>query len=68
MADETSIKESQYNQDDLPELLKQYYKRIFPYKLYYQWLSYGEGEICSEIFIAIKTLIFTYINPSSNRA
>jgi len=30
-----------FSQSDLPELLNQYYKRLFPYKLYYKWLSYG---------------------------
>lgn len=38
------VQNSQYNPNDLPELLKLYYKKIFPYKLYYQWLSYGEGN------------------------
>ncbi|KAK3708091.1 hypothetical protein QZH41_019174 [Actinostola sp. cb2023] len=32
---------SRFSQSDLPELLQQYYKRLFPYKYYYQWLSYG---------------------------
>ena len=49
MADETRTQNTQYNQDDLPELLTQYYKRIFPYKLYYQWLSYGEGKSRNDI-------------------
>jgi DNA primase small subunit len=44
MAEETCKQNSQYDQNDLPELLNQYYKRVFPYKLYYQWLSYGEGK------------------------
>ena len=35
---------SQFNQNDLPELLNQYYKRLFPYEQYYKWLSYGGGE------------------------
>ncbi|XP_028393344.1 DNA primase small subunit-like [Dendronephthya gigantea] len=43
MAEQEGSQNSQYNQNDLPELLKQYYKRVFPYKLYYQWLSYGEA-------------------------
>ncbi|XP_067019632.1 DNA primase small subunit-like isoform X3 [Acropora muricata] len=32
---------SQFSQSDLPELLHQYYKRLFPYKYFVQWLSYG---------------------------
>jgi len=34
-------KSSQFSQSDLPELLNQYYKRLFPYKYFVQWLSYG---------------------------
>jgi len=36
-----SVSTQSYSQNDLPELLNQYYKRLFPYKLYYKWLSYG---------------------------
>ncbi|CAB3976730.1 DNA primase small subunit-like [Paramuricea clavata] len=57
MADETSVQNSQYNQNDLPELLKQYYKRIFPYKLYYQWLSYG--EVVSPKYFSHREFSFT---------
>ena len=38
--DEKSI----YSQDELPDLLPVYYKRLFPYGLYYRWLNYGGGE------------------------
>ena len=37
-------KSSQFSQSDLPELLNQYYKRLFPYKYFVQWLSYGGGS------------------------
>lgn len=29
---------------ELPELLKLYYRRLFPYAQYYRWLNYGGGE------------------------
>ena len=29
---------------EFPELLKQYYGRLFPYKKYFRWLSYGLCE------------------------
>lgn len=32
----------QYNADDLPQLLRYYYANLFPYELFYKWLSYGE--------------------------
>lgn len=36
-----SLVKCQYDLADLPELLKQYYKRLFPCKLYHKWLTYG---------------------------
>lgn len=36
-----SMVQSSYDLSDLPELLKQYYKRLFPVKLYHAWLGYG---------------------------
>ena len=46
MADDsqTSQNSSRFSQSDLPELLNQYYKRLFPYKYFFQWLSYGGGQ------------------------
>lgn len=29
---------------ELPELLKLYYRRLFPYAQYYRWLNYGGGN------------------------
>lgn len=29
---------------ELPELLKLYYRRLFPYSQYYRWLNYGGGD------------------------
>ncbi len=30
-----------FSQADLPELLVQYYQRLFPYKEFFNWLSYN---------------------------
>ncbi|XP_068752184.1 DNA primase small subunit-like [Montipora capricornis] len=38
---QNSQSSSQFSQSELPELLNQYYKRLFPYKYFVQWLSYG---------------------------
>lgn len=35
--------ENKYSGDDLSVLLKHYYKRLFPTKLYHKWLQYGDG-------------------------
>ena len=40
-----STPQAQFSQTDLPELLPQYYKRLFPYKEFYSWLSYGIGKL-----------------------
>ena len=37
-------KNAEFSQADLPELLTQYYQRLFPYKEFYRWLSYGNGK------------------------
>lgn len=34
----------QFDPDELPMLLPVYYKRLFPHKLFYRWLSYGLCE------------------------
>lgn len=44
VSSQNSQKSSQFSQSDLPELLNQYYKRLFPYKYFVQWLSYGGGS------------------------
>lgn len=44
--EETAPKRSQesYEEVDLSDLLKQYYKRLFPTKLFCDWLEYGDSE------------------------
>ena len=32
---------SQYQRSRLPELLRVYYARLFPYDKYHEWLQYG---------------------------
>ena len=31
-----------YNRSQLPDLLKVYYRWLFPYDKYFEWLQYGE--------------------------
>ncbi|KAK2101995.1 hypothetical protein P7K49_019662 [Saguinus oedipus] len=33
-----------FDPTELPELLKLYYRRLFPYSQYYRWLNYGGGD------------------------
>lgn len=35
---------STYDAASLPDLLPIYYKKLFPYGLYYRWLNYGGGK------------------------
>ena len=32
-----------YDRSELPELLRIYYSRLFPYDKYFEWLQYGES-------------------------
>lgn len=40
----TAAAVEQYTQQDLQDMLPIYYKRLFPHKNFYRWLSYGEGK------------------------
>lgn len=61
---QNSKKPSQFSQSDLPELLNQYYKRLFPYKYFVQWLSYGGGkESC--VFIRDGVILTLYDNAQN---
>lgn len=33
---------AEYDRSELPELLRIYYSRLFPYDKYFDWLQYGE--------------------------
>ena len=34
--------EIEYDRSELPELLRIYYSKLFPYDKYFDWLQYGE--------------------------
>lgn len=55
---QNSQKSSQFSQSDLPELLNQYYKRLFPYKYFVQWLSYGGGKYIYGVISTIFQVAF----------
>ena len=38
----TAANRSDYDRAELPDLLRIYYSRLFPYDKYYDWLEYGE--------------------------
>ncbi|GJQ82197.1 hypothetical protein Trydic_g15766, partial [Trypoxylus dichotomus] len=35
------MKFTEYKEETLPDVLPLYYKRLFPYEIFYRWLSYG---------------------------
>lgn len=39
-----------FDPEELPMLLPVYYKRLFPHKLFYRWLSYG---LCESLFLSL---------------
>lgn len=41
MREETGSKVEEYTDQDLQDMLPIYYKRLFPHKPFYRWLSYG---------------------------
>lgn len=43
----------EYNQHVLRDLLPQFYKRIFPHKQFYKWLSYGLSKFELFSFVCI---------------
>ncbi len=49
--------ENKYDRSQLPHLLKIYYKSLFPYDKYWEWLQYGEQG--ARISIMFKTLSFS---------
>lgn len=52
-----------FNPEELAELLIVYYKRLFPYKQFFQWLSY-DGEKSEVIWFAA---LFSQICFSSSQ-
>lgn len=40
---ETPHEVEQYTDQDLQDILKIYYKRLFPHAPFYRWLSYNNG-------------------------
>ncbi|XP_055346909.1 DNA primase small subunit-like [Paramacrobiotus metropolitanus] len=42
---ERKLDPSVYNPNGLPEYLSVYYKRLFPYGLFYRWLNYGHTSV-----------------------
>lgn len=40
----TETVQEHYTEQDLQDMLPIYYKRLFPHKNFYRWLSYGEGK------------------------
>lgn len=36
---------AEYDRSELPELLRIYYSKLFPYDKYFDWLQYGEKRV-----------------------
>ncbi|XP_064396745.1 DNA primase small subunit-like [Halichondria panicea] len=45
--DEQDSSENKYDRSQLPHLLKIYYKSLFPYDKYWEWLHYGDDQMFS---------------------
>lgn len=44
--DKPSLETVEFEAEELPMLLPVYYKRLFPHKLFYRWMSYGLCKLC----------------------
>ena len=59
-----------YNRSQLPGLLKVYYRWLFPYDKYFEWLQYGEQsrgmKNCVVPVVCLASLIsqYTYMWPN----
>ncbi|KAM7358953.1 DNA primase small subunit [Cochliomyia hominivorax] len=53
---QTTVNEVVYDPAFLPDMLPVYYKRLFPHKPFYRWLSYGSSE---EGIFANREISFT---------
>ena len=61
-----------YNRSQLPELLKVYYRWLFPYDKYFEWLQYGKQSrgmkngvvavVCSQLASLVSQ--YTYMCPN----
>ena len=60
----------EYDRSQLPELLKIYYRWLFPYDKYFDWLQYGEPVcacvrvcvcVCVCVFVCLRVCVFTII-------
>lgn len=47
---------SEYSEETLPDLLPLYYKRLFPFELFYKWLSYGNSS-----YLQFREISFTLL-------
>ncbi|XP_045409558.1 DNA primase small subunit isoform X1 [Lemur catta] len=48
-----------FDPTELPELLKLYYRRLFPYAQYYRWLNYGGGDGVIKNYFQHREFSFT---------
>lgn len=46
----------EYDRSQLPELLRIYYRWLFPYDKYFEWLQYGEYVVfdCVCVFMCVR--------------
>jgi len=57
-------KKQEYNNAELPELLRIYYRRLFPFKLMHRWLSYADDLTTPKDYFARREFAFILKNDT----
>ena len=65
--DENSSVSREYDRSQLPELLKVYYRWLFPYDKYFDWLQYGKEGILRCVCVCVCGKIYIYIERERER-
>lgn len=47
-------KNEEFDQENLQDMLKIYYKRLFPRQVFYRWLTYGHSKFNQKVMLRFR--------------
>lgn len=50
-------KDEEFSQQNLQDMLKIYYKRLFPRQVFYRWLTYSHSKFIRNVICGISVLL-----------